>query len=239
MECVYIIVNTKNNKMYIGSTVNYHNRRLSHINGLRGNYHDNRLLQEDFNKYGEDAFKISVIKETYSEKERYELEETIIQKYRTFENGYNLTTDGRGRYIITEETREKMRKNTQGKNNPFYGKSHTDKTKEILSKKARERTGPKNPFYGKTHSKETLAKIAKSFQELKDSGWVNPQKGVPKTPEAKRNNALAQPSRRPVHAEGKDYISISECAKDLGVVNATVRNRVKSDKYPDYYFIDN
>lgn len=239
MECVYEIININNGKKYIGSTVNYHKRRLGHKASLRGGYHDNRLLQKDFDVYGEDSFQFKVVKETSTEEERFALEEELIQRQKTYVTGYNLTVDGRGKYIITAETRQRMRENTMGENNPFYGKTHTEESLKIMSQKARERTGPKNPFYGKTHSQETLDKIARSFKKLKDSGWISPQKGVPKTPEANRNNALAQPTRKPVHAGGREYISISECAKDLGVVNTTVNNRVKSDKYPDYYFIDN
>ena len=69
---VYMIVNTKNNRMYIGSTVEYEKRFRSHINGLRGGYHDNRKIQEDFEEFGEDAFKFSVLCETQSEDERFE-----------------------------------------------------------------------------------------------------------------------------------------------------------------------
>lgn len=235
---VYMIVNTKNNRMYIGSTVDYEKRFRSHINGLRGGYHDNRKIQEDFEKFGEEAFKFTVLCETYSEDERFEIEESIIQRLKTFIHGYNLSVDGRGKYLVSEKTREKMRENTLGERNPFYGKKHTDGTRELLSKLASERyKGENNPFYGKTHSKETLERIAESFNKLKESGWVNPQKGVPKTPEAVHNNMMAQPKRREVHAEGRNYPSVSACARDLGVVNTTVRNRINNDNFPDYYYL--
>ena len=131
-----------------------------------------------------------------------------------------------------------MRENTTGERNPFYGKKHTDETRELLSQLASRRyKGENNPFYGKTHYKETLERIAESFNKLKESGWVNPQKGVPKTPEAVRNNMMAQPKRRKVHAEGRSYPSISACARDLGVVNTTVKNRINNDNFPDYYYL--
>ena len=60
--------------MYIGSTVDYEKRLRSHINGLKGGYHDNRKIQEDFEEFGEDAFKFSVLCETNSEDERFEIE---------------------------------------------------------------------------------------------------------------------------------------------------------------------
>lgn len=239
MGYVYMIQNIINNKIYVGSTVNYDKRKKAHIRSLRGGYHDNRLLQNEFDLYGEDNFKIIRLCETNSEKERFDIEASIIGKLRTYENGYNLSVDGRGKYIITDKTRLKMSRNTKGENNPFYGKTHTKETKEKLSKMAKESNkGEKNPFYGKKHKKESIEKMKESYDKLKNSGWTNPQKGVPKTEKAKLNNAKAQPSRKPVHAEGKNYISISACAKDLGVVNTTINNRIKSEKYPNYYYIN-
>lgn len=235
---VYMVLNVKNNKMYIGSTVNYEKRYRSHINGLRGLYHDNKKMEKEFHEFGEESFKFRVLCVTKSKEERFGIEESIIQTLKTYEHGYNLTMDGRGKYILSDETREKMRNNTLGESNPFYGKKHTEETRKILSQHASKRTGEKNSFYGRTHSKETLEKISDSFNKLKESGWESPQKGVPKSAEAIHNNLMAQPKRKTVHAEGTVYPSISACARDLGVVNTTVKNRIKSDKYPDYYFIN-
>ena len=238
MGYVYLIKNIKNNKIYVGSTVEVEKRMRSHRNGLVGGYHDNWKLQKDFDLYGDSVFEYMLLHETNVDEERYFIEADIIEQLRTYEYGYNLSVDGRGMYILTDDTREKMRKNTIGKNNPFYGRKHSEETKRMLSEKASKRVGYKNPFYGKTHSQKSIDKMNKSFQKLKDSGWVNPQKGIPKSDEAKRNNALAQPKRKSVYAEGKKYMSISECAKDIGVVRATVRNRINSNKYPNYYYIN-
>lgn len=234
---VYMILNKKNNKMYIGSTVDQEKRFRSHLNGLRGNYHDNRKLQQAFDEYGEENFTFRVLCETGSTEERFQLEADIIQSLKTYLNGYNLTVDGRGKYIVSNETREKMKMNATGESNPFYGKTHTEKTRETMSKVASKRIGKKNPFYGKTHSKETLERIADSFNKLKESGWKNPQKGVSKTPEAVHNNTMAQPKRKTIHAEGKEYPSISSCAKNLNISRATVRNRINNENFPDYYYL--
>lgn len=239
MGHVYMIQNIKNGKLYIGSTINFTNRSKAHFRGLKGRYHDNRLLQKDYDIYGNDSFIIVQLCETDNDNERYEIEASIISKLKTYENGYNLTVDGRGKYIITDSTRMKMRRNSKGESNPFYGKKHTKEVIERLSQVAKENNiGENNPFYGRKHTKESLEKMKKSFNRLKSSGWVNPQKGVPKTKQARENNAKAQPNKKPVHAEGKDYISVSACARDLGVVNSTVGNRIKNENFPDYYYIN-
>jgi len=58
---VYMIINTKNGKRYIGSSKNVRIRMWDHRAELRHNYHANYLLQNDWNEYGEDSFEYSII----------------------------------------------------------------------------------------------------------------------------------------------------------------------------------
>lgn len=233
-----MIQNIINNKIYIGSTIEYEKRKRSHINGIKGLYHDNRLINEDAKIYGHEAFKFRVLFVSDDEEERFNLEEELIKRLQTYINGYNLSIDGRGKFIVSEDFREKCRARAIGVSNPFYGRKHTRETKDILSKLASQRTGNKNPFYGKTHSQESIEKARESFNKLKKSGWVNPQKGVPKSPQAVENNMMTQPNRKEVYAEGKIYPSMSACAKDLNISRTTVKNRVHSNKFPNYYYIN-
>jgi len=62
-NCVYRIRNLENNKAYIGETIRGELRWKRHLRDLRGNRHPNKLLQEDFDKYGEQAFEWSIMKE--------------------------------------------------------------------------------------------------------------------------------------------------------------------------------
>ena len=62
-NCVYQIKNLKNNKVYIGQTTRGELRWKEHLRRLRGNRHRNKLLQADFDKYGEEAFEWSILKE--------------------------------------------------------------------------------------------------------------------------------------------------------------------------------
>ena len=81
--CVYQIVNTVNNKVYIGQTTQGELRWKRHASTLRGNYHKNHKLQADFNRFGEDAFEWSIIKEYPKDKDTLLLEEArTIVKYR-------------------------------------------------------------------------------------------------------------------------------------------------------------
>ena len=62
-NCVYQIKNLENSKVYIGETTRGVLRWKRHLADLRGNRHRNKLLQADFDKYGEEAFEWSILKE--------------------------------------------------------------------------------------------------------------------------------------------------------------------------------
>ena len=61
---VYCIVCLKNNKIYIGSSIDLAVRISTHKSALRYGKHTVESLQYDFDKYGEDNFKFGVL-ETY------------------------------------------------------------------------------------------------------------------------------------------------------------------------------
>lgn len=59
----YRILNLATNDQYVGSTKNYKLRRGLHLSALRGNRHSNINLQEAWNIYGEEYFKIELVQE--------------------------------------------------------------------------------------------------------------------------------------------------------------------------------
>ncbi len=66
-NCIYQIKNLENNKVYIGETTRGEVRWKEHLRDLRGNRHPNKLLQEDFDKYGRKAFEWTILKEFEAE----------------------------------------------------------------------------------------------------------------------------------------------------------------------------
>ena len=98
MAVVYLIKNLINNKVYVGKTEkSIKERWLRHVNDSRKQWLD-RPLYNDFRKYGLDAFVLEVIEECDDEfgdeRERY-----WIEKYDSFNNGYNLTLGGPGKSV--------------------------------------------------------------------------------------------------------------------------------------------
>lgn len=85
---IYEIKNKTTGRVYIGRARTVKERLSSHRYNLRANKHVNKLLQSDWNKYGEDDFVFSII-EKVGLKYAHEMEMKWIQSY-TQEESYNI-----------------------------------------------------------------------------------------------------------------------------------------------------
>lgn len=194
--CVYKIHCTKNDKIYVGRTRHFYNRRNTHIRLLNKECHFNRYIQNDWNLYGNDSFIFEIVEilkiedtdKFLDEREIYWIEKlnSTINK-----NGYNLTDGGINNHTYKYRTEEEMKltKLKQGKSQKgrlagekhhFYGSKSED-----------------NPFYGKKHSEETKqkqrnAKLGNSYT-----------KGIKKTEEQKKRMSEDRIGKR----KGKENVS--------------------------------
>ena len=91
MEHIYLLKNNANGKIYVGRTSQFRYGKKSHINNLRANRHSNKMLQEDFNKYGEDFFEFEIVEEKESGYGRSHIEQEWMIKLQTYDCnfGYN------------------------------------------------------------------------------------------------------------------------------------------------------
>lgn len=164
---IYMIRNRINGKMYIGQSIDIHDRWDEHIYSLRGGYHINNHLQRAWNKYHENNFDFSIIEEC-SEDELDDKEIFWIAKYDSYYNGYNQTKGGGGvrGYKHTDETKQKISEATKGENAPWYGKRRSEETKAKIGEASKERwANPKNhPMYGKNHTEESKKKMSESHK---------------------------------------------------------------------------
>ena len=114
---IYKIVNSINDKCYVGSAVNMKHRFSVHKNLLNNNKHYNKHLQSAWNSYGSDVFSFELIEETTLDKLR-ELEEyyILLLKSNDRELGYNKRINCHTNLGVkaSDETREKLRQSHLG-----------------------------------------------------------------------------------------------------------------------------
>ncbi len=91
---------------YIGQARNIGKRLRQHVRALNKGKHHNNGLQHAWDTKGASKFTFFVIQEC-DEDELDELERLYIEKYRTFDFGYNSTPDGQG-YVLSEGSLEPL-----------------------------------------------------------------------------------------------------------------------------------
>lgn len=86
---IYCITNTVNNKSYIGSSIHIYYRLRRHKSDLARNCHNNKYLQNAYNKYGADSFIASIVEECF--------ENVVLQREQYYIDNlnpeYNLTKE--------------------------------------------------------------------------------------------------------------------------------------------------
>lgn len=156
---VYRIVNSLNNKHYIGSAININTRWKNHIKELKNNKHHSIHLQRSWNKYGEDIFKFEVIEYIEDKTKLVEREQYWIDFYQSYkrEYGYNLLPKAGSMlgYKMPKEVREKLSLMRKGENAPWYGKKFTEEHRRNLS----------NSLMGRNVSEVSRFKISRSLKE--------------------------------------------------------------------------
>lgn len=156
------------NKCYIGQTINLVERKRTLYNPNK--YYSGHRLDNAIKKYGIENFQYEIIiqiVESSKEKLREkldELEKFYIEKYDSYNNGYNMTVGGSGSNgcFQTEESKRKISEKAKGRKGSMLGRHLTEEQKNKISNFAKTRTGEKNSFYGKTHSEEAKLKIGRA-----------------------------------------------------------------------------
>lgn len=141
---VYTIVNTVNDKLYVGSTTrSFRKRWWDHKSLLRNNKHHNIHLQRAWNKYGESAFKFQILdicdKADCLEMEQYWM--NILDVYKT---GYNRNPRAGNSAGCTRSAETCKRIGETGNyklaNSKWKGSTHTERAKDIIrAKRAKQR----------------------------------------------------------------------------------------------------
>ena len=146
---IYVIQNTINNHIYIGSSINLKQRFSQHKSTLRNNTHKNKHLQSAWNKYGEENFEFIIIEHTSNIKKVLNRENIHIRLYKPEYNNIQVNNDEK--FFHSEETKKKI-----------------SETKKLRNQQKRDRgeTVGGNRL-GSTVSQETKDKISAAFKGKK------------------------------------------------------------------------
>ena len=99
---IYIIKNTKNEKVYIGQTIKTAEKRFKdHIEASKNKMNDTKLYRA-IRKYGAKNFYCEPIEKVPFEKLN-EREKYWIKYYDSYNSGYNMTLGGEGNLKYTDE----------------------------------------------------------------------------------------------------------------------------------------
>lgn len=157
---VYKLTNIINNKIYIGSTCCFKDRKSKHKNKR-----NKSMISRAIFKYGWNNFTFEILeycdKEFLLERENYYFD--IFEPF-SENNGYNILrvakSNGWLNHRHTDDTKKLMSDKKKGCTPWNKGKMGVQicsiETKELMSK---NRTGEQNSFYGKSHSEETIKKL--------------------------------------------------------------------------------
>lgn len=107
MGCIYKLTNIITNKVYIGKTTYNANERLKQH--IKDSFGGTSKLYTAANIYGWESFEIEVIEDNIiSDTELNKLEKYYIDKYDSFNNGYNGTLGGEGASIYSEKFKDNV-----------------------------------------------------------------------------------------------------------------------------------
>lgn len=209
---VYMIKNTVNGKIYIGSSVDMKRRARQHYHSFKKG-HGNSLLDRAYKKYGEDSFTFSVLE--YCEESTIRvLEQSYIIKYDTLNKsiGYNLAgVTELGLPILSEEARKRISKSSRDR----VLKTRTPEERSAWAKKIHEqRTKEERIRSAQKASKEmwkdkTTEDRIKIMRPVCEAAWEKTRKKV-------------------ICSNGTVYESLSECSRQIGLCAAAIHRLIKT-----------
>lgn len=192
---IYLILNTINNKVYIGSSINIESRWYEHKWKLNKNRHGSKHLQATWNKYGKENFEFKIIEEILDKTKLIEREQYWLDFYKSYdrEKGYNTREKAEANYGLSPsvKTRKKISDGNKGKivsketckkiSQALTGKIRTEESKQ---KQSQTLTGRKLP---ESHRLNLLGHKAWNIGLTKETS-----EGVKRISESKMGNKNPQ-----------------------------------------------
>ena len=206
MYTLYEMKNIRTDKYYIGATKNYEDRKKQHIRYLSGEYHHNKLMQQEFETPQDIQF--IVLQEYASLEEAHEDEIRTISDYRNIygrDNVYNLNDGGF---------------------NLNKGYMESEYAKRVASEVHSKLTGELNSFYGRKHTEESRLKMSESKKGMR--------KGIKFTDSHKQKMSENNAKNIGVNVRGKVYRSFTHASRELGECRKAIARRARDPENTEY-----
>ena len=176
MEHIIYKLTAPNGKVYIGRTKNWKNRLKEHKCIAKYDKRHSHLYKS-IRKYGWENFKKEIIGSAPNESAAIILEEAVIRKFDTVNNGLNesyITSGGGDQITNNEYVKERHRKTLSemfsGKNNPMYGRKQTDEAKLKQKEKAKGRFSL--PWFIERHGMDEGTKLYNARSETRRQNMI-------------------------------------------------------------------
>jgi group I intron endonuclease len=212
---IYWIYCLANDKVYIGSAVDFRRRWAIHVTKLRRGRHHSPYLQNSWDKYGPGAFAFEVLE--FIELSRLvQMEQIYLDAFQAYDRecGFNVCVVAgsvlgrisahRGR----KQSEEHIRKRSEAKR----GKKHSDEAKQRMSESHR----------GKTISEETRQKMSESQR-----GRVMSEESCEKIRETLLGHVVSDETRRKIGEANRGRACREEVRRKI---SDAIRGRVVSEE---------
>ena len=245
---IYKVTNLKTHQYYIGSQCSGKTVGVNYFTSST-----NKEFKNGFKTYGEEKYKIEIIKEFDDPKKCGRAENYVIRNYMLLKDGLCLNKfcccGGEKIFSMigthhSEETRKKLSIAHKGQSpwnkgipSPKKGIPLSEETRKKISttkkgiplpeetrKKISTTLKGRDPNKGTHLSEETKKKMSISLK-----GRPSPKKGIPLSEETKKKISLAHKIK--VSIEGEVFNSLTEASKYYNKGKKTIRNWVKKNQH--------
>ena len=162
---IYGIKNLVTGYVYVGKTeVNFGDRWDCHKAQLRGNYHDNKNLQQAWNQYGEENFSLIILHDLSDDDDINALEKFYIRKYQEQDLCYNIHQGGENGWPGIQITNKAKSEIGQKNKQHMTGVKMSEETKKKMSESQKNK---------KLNTPETVKEIRRLYnEEHKSTGQI-------------------------------------------------------------------
>lgn len=238
---VYETTNLVNGMKYIGQC------RFDRINGWKNYLGSGTYIKRAIKKYGAENFSRRILFLALSQDELDDLEIQSIEYYKAVESKdyYNLKKTAKGGDTFThspnkEKTRLIYQQIRKGKGNSQYGKPKTEKMIQSVKDANSKKVMVNGVVYNSVSecadklgiNTTTLCFRLKSEYQADYLYLDNEGKPVSK------NTKSWSHSAKRIIVDGIEYDSMYQYSKKHGVSGSYVKNRVNSDKFPNFKYVE-